>query len=95
MDYSKKAEFVKGLIDELKKIKDIVYGIEDTICGIEKQVSDLDASLPSDTELLAMPEGPEKKQILDLLDLNDQAYAIIDELIGPPQSEVTGKTLYS
>lgn len=98
MDFSKQIEFVSARIEDLRKIKEILYGIEDTICGIEKEVSDIDASLPSDAEIFAMPDGPQKQQINDLIGLNEEAFALIDELIGPPQDELTGEpegTAYS
>lgn len=98
MDFSKQIEFVSARIEDLRKIKEILYGIEDTICGIEKEVSDIDASLPSDAEIFAMPDGPQKQQINGLIDLNEEAFALIDELIGPPQDELTGEpegTAYS
>lgn len=90
MDYSAKIASVRARIEELRKIKDILFDIEDTVCAIEKEVSDTDKSLPSDEEIAAMPGGEEKEQIRHLIDLDNQAFALIDEILGPPEDEVTG-----
>ena len=55
--------------------------------AIEQEVTDIDNALPEDSEVHAMPEGPEKKQILQLFELNDEAYDLIDEILGPPEDE--------
>ena len=90
MDYSAKIASVRARIEELRKIKDILFDIEDTVCAIEKEVSDTDKSLPPDEEIAAMPGGEEKEQIRHLIDLDNQAFALIDEILGPPEDEMTG-----
>ena len=34
-----------------------------------------------------MPDGAEKQQLLQLFDLNDEAYDLIDEILGPPEDD--------
>ena len=38
-------------------------------------------------ELAAMPDGSEKKQIRELIELNDEAYGLIDDILGPPEED--------
>ena len=92
MDYKKTTRAIKERIEELESFKDVLYQIQDTVCAIEKELSDIDASLPSDAELRAMPESAEKRQILDIIDLNFKAFDLVDDILGPPQDEVTGET---
>lgn len=91
MDYSKKIESVRKRIEELNQIKELLYNIEDTVYSIEKEVSALDNSLPSDKEVRSMGAGTEKEQLLHLIDLLSQSYGLIDEILGPPEDQVTGE----
>lgn len=90
MDYEKKIKLVKDFIAELRQIKDVLFQIENEVCMVEKDISDIDAALPSDREIASMPAGVEKEQILHLLDLDGQAFSLIDEILGPPDDELTG-----
>lgn len=91
MDYGLKIKLVQDFIEELKQIKEVLFQIENEVCLVEKEISDLDAALPSDKDIAKMPAGVEKEQILHLIDLNEQAFSIIDEILGPPDDEVTGE----
>ncbi|MBQ3723796.1 MAG: hypothetical protein II851_08830 [Bacteroidales bacterium] len=87
MRYNKEIKRVQKLIADLKRIHEILTQVEDTVLAIEQEVTDIDNALPEDAEVHAMPEGNEKKQILQLFDLNDEAYDLIDEILGPPEDE--------
>ncbi|MBO4263883.1 MAG: hypothetical protein J5871_04315 [Bacteroidales bacterium] len=87
MDYSGKIKDVQGRIAELKRIKDALYQIEDSVYGIEKEVSRIDEALPDDGTVAAMPAGAEKEQLLHLFDILNQAYDLIDELLGPAEDD--------
>lgn len=86
MDYTDKIEAVKERIKQLQEINEILYGIEDTIVAIENEVSTLDSSLPDDNAIRHMASGPDKTQLLDLIDLCNQVYDIVDDILGPPDS---------
>lgn len=91
MDYQPKIKLLQDFIEELKQIKEVLFQIENEIMLVEKEISDIDASLPSDKDIAKMPAGVEKEQILHLIDLNSQAFNLIDELLGPPEDEITGE----
>lgn len=90
MDYGKKIKLVKDFIEELTQIKEVLFQIENEVCMVEKDISDIDSSLPSDREIALMPSGAEKEQIQHLVDLDSQAFGLIDEILGPPEDELTG-----
>ena len=75
------------MIADLKRIHEILTQMENTVLAIEQEVTDIDNALPEDAEVHAMPDGNEKKQILQLFDLNDEAYDLIDEILGPPEED--------
>ena len=87
MDYKKKIAAVQARIDNLRKIKEIMYTMETTISEIENEIVQIDNSLPGDNEINAMPDSAAKEQILHLIDLNDEAFRLIDELLGPPEDD--------
>ena len=87
MRYTKEIKRVQKLIADLKRIHEILTQVEDTVLAIEQEVTDIDNALPEDSEVHAMPESNEKKQLLQLFDLNDEAYDLIDEILGPPEDD--------
>ena len=89
MKYNREIKRVQKLIADLKRISEILTQVEDTVLAIEQEVTDIDNALPEDVEVQAMPDGTEKKQILQLFELNDEAYDLIDEILGPPEEEIS------
>lgn len=87
MDYSLKIKELKEHIDNLNEVKKTLYTLEEFIVKTEAAIGTLDESLPTEEQVLAMPSSAEREQILHLFDLIDQAYAIVDELLGPPEGE--------
>lgn len=85
MDYSLKIQQLKEHISNLGDIKKTLLTIEEFIARTEQEITVIDESLPTEEQVLAMPGGAEREQILHLFDLIDQAYAIVDELLGPPE----------
>ena len=95
MNYSEQIKILKSRIKQLQEISDTLYDIEETIIAIENEVSSLDSSLPSDESIRRMNPGTEKKQILELLDLCEKVYGMVDDIIGPPDNAVPfDKSLY-
>lgn len=96
MDYDNKKKTLEAQIARLEQIKESLYGLEDEVLAIEKDVCATDESLPSDRDMRRMPDGAERRQAQDIINLCNRAYAVIDELLGPPDEESEGptKTLY-
>lgn len=84
MDYNSKIAAVKARIAELRKIKESLYKLEERVIAIEKEVGEVDESLPTDEELYTMDESAFKEQILHLIDLDNEAFSLVDEILGPP-----------
>ena len=82
MKYTKDIKRVQKMISDLTQV-------EDAVLGIEQEVTDIDNALPGDTEFAAMADGPEKQELSRLFDLNDEAYDLIDEILGPPEEEIS------
>lgn len=90
MDFTKQLSSIRERVAELQQIRDVLVQIEDTVCAIEKEVSDIDSKLPSDDEIDTMPEGKEKEDLLELIELDNEAFRLVDEILGPPEDELTG-----
>ena len=90
MDFTKQLSSIRERVAELQQIRDVLVQIEDTVCAIEKEVSDIDSKLPSDDEIDTMPEGKEKDDVLELIELDNEAFRLVDEILGPPEDELTG-----
>lgn len=86
-NYNKKVARVHEHIAELKEIIEVMHSIEETVCGIEKELADIDGQLPPDEKIDAMPEGREKERIQHLCSLLKEAYEMIDEVLGMPEEE--------
>lgn len=90
MDYTEKIERVKKRIEELNQTRQILYKIEESVLAAEREVDDINSVLPSDAHIRAMKDSQEKKQLQQLVDLANQAFEIIDEILGPPD-EIQGQ----
>lgn len=90
MDFTKQLSSIRERVAELQQIRDVLVQIEDTVCAIEKEVSDIDSKLPSDDEIDTMPEGKEKEDLIELIELDNEAFRLVDEILGPPEDELTG-----
>ena len=91
MDYKKKIKTAQHRIEELKQVVETLRQIEEYVYDVEKEISRIDEGLPSESELEKLVEGQEKEQILHLIDLLKECYALIDEILGPPEDEMTGE----
>ena len=85
MDYKKKIKTAQHRIEELKQVVETLRQIEEYVYDVEKEMSRIDEGLPSESELEKLVEGQEKEQILHLIDLLKECYALIDEILGPPE----------
>ena len=91
--YSKEIKNVRSWLEELSKVRELMEDLQDGVVAIENELNRLDASLPGDAEIAAMPDSPSKQQLLKLLDLLNEAYNEVDDLVGAPEDELTGQPL--
>ena len=68
------------MMDHLEMIQGIVY-------DMEKDLTSIDQELPSEEEIHAMPEGKEKEQLNHLSELLQEAFNLLDEILGAPEEE--------
>ena len=85
--YNKKVTRVRSDIKDLKAMLDHLEMIQGIVCDMEKELSDIDKELPSEEAIDAMPEGKEKEQIVHLCELLQEAFNLIDEILGAPEEE--------
>lgn len=91
--YDKEFKMVQSMLEELSRAREIMEELQDGIVTIENELNRLDAALPGDAVISAMPDSSEKQQLLQLLDLMGEAYNKVDEMLGAPEDEVTGQPL--
>lgn len=83
MDYSKTAQKVMARIAELKNLKEQLCSIEERVVAIENEICAIDESLPSDEELSRMLPGETRRRIMEVIDLDEEAFSVIDDILGP------------
>lgn len=84
MAYSSEIESLKKIIAELEQLGQMMYQVESRVAALEKIVCSIDESLPDDEEISAMKPGRQKDSLNKVIDLANEAYNLVDELIGPP-----------
>ena len=91
MGYADDIKTLQDSIKRLQEIKEVLYAVEDVALDVEKGVSDIDARLPMREDLGKLADKEQRAQAEHALDLLDQAFALIDEILGPPEYELTGE----
>ena len=91
MGYADDIKTLHDSIKRLQEIKEVLYDVEDVALDVEKGVSDIDARLPMREDLGKLADKEQRAQAEHALDLLDQAFALIDEILGPPEDELTGE----
>jgi pyrimidine operon attenuation protein/uracil phosphoribosyltransferase len=91
MGYADDIKTLQDSIKRLQEIKEVLYAVEDVALDVEKGVSDIDARLPMREDLGKLADKEQRAQAEHALDLLDQAFALIDEILGPPEDELTGE----
>jgi hypothetical protein len=87
-------EDIKTLQDSIKRlqeIKEVLYAVEEVALDVERGVSEIDARIPLREELGKIADREERARTEHALDLLDQTFALIDEILGPPEDEMTGE----
>ena len=78
-------------IKRLQQIKEVLYAVEDVALDVERSVSEIDARIPLRENLSQIKDGEQRAQAEHALDLLEQTFALIDEILGPPEDELTGE----
>ena len=88
------ADDIKKLHDSIKRlqeIKEVLYAVEDVALEVERGVSEIDARLPRREDIPQIRDGEHRAQAEHALDLLEESFALIDEILGPPDDELTGE----
>lgn len=91
MDYSEHIRTLQQAVQDLRRMKEILYTVEDNTLAIEKDVAGLDRLIPMREDLSKIRNKAEREQASHALDLLEEALSLIDEILGPPEDEVTGQ----
>lgn len=84
---------LRDRIERLKEYRDEAYRISDAVSAIENEIASLDESLPNPSKLSEIKDRDERLRLRKAEDLLKEAYALIDELLGPPDmGEVIDET---
>jgi len=87
--YTAEIKILKRCIEEMEKIKDLMWSLEDAALSIEKELCDIDASLPLKEEIQNVSDTRERAQLSKAIALLEQSFLMIDEILGPPQDEIS------
>jgi len=91
MDISKEIAQLQDRIKQLRELRELAYKISDTTCQVESEISAIDESLPNPKILSDIKDRAERAQLSHAEDLLKEAYSLIDEILGPPEDEMTGQ----
>ena len=91
MDYSSELKELDECIDNLKKIRDILYAVESTVLEIEDRVCEIDEKTPHLEKMQGYVSKEDRVSYSSLVSKFNEAYALIDEILGPPDDNVTGE----
>ena len=78
-------------IQRLQQIKEVLYAVEDVALEVERSVSEIDARIPLRENLHEIKDGEQRAQAEHALDLLEETFGLIDEILGPPEDELTGE----
>ncbi|MCR5071131.1 MAG: hypothetical protein K6A62_04310 [Bacteroidales bacterium] len=78
-------------IKRLQEVKEVLYAVEDLTLEVERSTSEIDARVPLREDLPQIQDGEQRAQVEHALDLLEEAFGLIDEILGPPEDEVTGE----
>ena len=89
--YSDDIKKLQDSIKRLQEIKEVLYAVEDVALEVERGVSEIDARIPLRENLPEIKNGEQRAQAEHALDLLEETFALIDEILGPPEDELTGE----
>ena len=65
--------------------------MEDVALEVERSVSEIDARIPLRENMSQIQDETQRAQAEHALDLLEETFALIDEILGPPEDEMTGE----
>ena len=89
--YTDDIKSLQESIKRLQEIKEVLYAVEDVALEVERGVSEIDARIPLRENLSQIKDGEQRAQAEHALDLLEETFALIDEILGPPEDELTGE----
>ena len=89
--YSDDIKTLQDSIKRLNEIKEVLYAVEDVALEVERKVSDIDARIPLRENISQIQDQTQRAQAEHALDLLEETFALIDEILGPPEDEMTGE----
>ncbi|MDO5000064.1 MAG: hypothetical protein Q4E27_07455 [Bacteroidales bacterium] len=83
---------IKTLQDSIKRlIKEVLYAVEDVALDVERRVSEIDARIPLREDLGQIKDAEQRALAEHAMDLLEETFGLIDEILGPPEDEMTGE----
>ena len=89
--YSDDIKTLQDSIRRLQEIKEVLYAVEDVALEVERNVSEIDARIPLRENIDQIPDAAQRAQAEHALDLLEETFALIEEILGPPEDEMTGE----
>ncbi len=89
--FSNDIRFLQDCLRRLREIKEVLYAAEEVAINVERGVSEIDARIPLREKLDEITDAAERAEAEHALDLLDEAFTLIDEILGPPDDEITGE----
>lgn len=81
--YKKQLQKLEEHVQELKQFIEILDEVENSVMTIEREVVAIDESLPKDREIRSIKNQLQRKELNHVLDVLDEAYNLIDQILGP------------
>lgn len=91
MGYTEDIRTLQDAIKRLKEIKDVLYTVEEVALEVERSVGEIDTRLPMREDLGNIRDGEQRAKAEHALDLLEESFALIDDILGPPEDELTGE----
>ena len=89
--YSDDIKTLQDSIKRLQEIKEVLYAVEDVALDVERRVSEIDARIPLREDLGQMNDAEQRALAEHAMDLLEETFGLIDEILGPPEDEMTGE----
>ena len=86
--YTAEIKTLQRCIKEMEQMKEILWNLEENAISIENELCDLDAVLPMKEDMAKIKDPKEREQLKKALDLLEQSFSLIDDILGPPQDEM-------
>jgi len=90
-NYSAEIKMLKQCIKDMEQMKEMLRVLEDSALAIENELCEIDEILPLREDLAKIRDARERTQVEKAIELLEQSFGLIDEILGPPQDELTGE----